>query len=380
MVAECCRWPVGDPPKRPRWSEAEIDWQRVARIAARHRVEGLVWNSLTARDAPLPGDVAASLKAASERILHENLEAARESLLLQSAFRHAGIAILFLKGITLAELAYGTLAFKSGRDIDLLVRSDDVDSAADTLITQGYTCTYPRCAAERLGDWHLLCKESVWRHPRRSTMVELHSRLFDNPLLQPTIDIHNQQLVRIGDSSLPTLPRDELFSYLCLHGANSAWSRLKWLADFAALIAPLGPRRIVELHRRAESVGAGRAASTALLMSEKVLGLALPDSLRHSLQKDRLARALAWVSLRKMTGRYTDSEIKDHRFGTLSIHLMQPFLLPGWRFAMAEIRRLCSRPEDQLELSSNSWWAPLRPLRLLARKLAQPLRAGPRGR
>ena len=36
---------------------------------------------------------------------------------------------------------------------------------------------------------------------------------------------------------MPTLADEPLYAYLCVHGASSAWFRLKWIADLNALLA-----------------------------------------------------------------------------------------------------------------------------------------------
>lgn len=46
-----------------------------------------------------------------------------------------------------------------------------------------------------------------------------------------------RQLVEVACGiELPTLARDEPSAHLCVHGASSAWFRLKWITDLAALI------------------------------------------------------------------------------------------------------------------------------------------------
>src|SRR5690606_15194640 len=66
--------------------------------------------------------------------------------------------------------------------------------------------------------------------------------------------------------TLPTLADEELFAYLCVHGASSAWFRLKWIADLAGFLHGRGAQEVDRLADCAAALGAGRAASQALIL------------------------------------------------------------------------------------------------------------------
>jgi hypothetical protein len=342
LVAECCRWPrPTDDSLDARWTAERIDWPRVARIARRHRVEALVWNRLRSAQFSVPGESAGQLAAAAARTARDNLHAARECARLKASFEAAAVPILFIKGVTLAMLAYGTLSLKAGWDIDLLVDEHQLDGSATILESAGYSCIHPPAPGrDGLRRWHCTFKESVWRHRARNHVVELHTRLVDNVMLLPEVGLQRRQMVVLpGGAELPTLAAEELFAYLCVHGGSSAWFRLKWLADLCALIAPLRPAELGRLYRGALKLGAGRAAAVALILGARLLGVPIAAPMRRELERDFVTRAMARVGLHMMTGRYLEAEVHSRPFGTVPIHLMQPFLLPGSRFLLSEARR-----------------------------------------
>ncbi|HEY0414261.1 MAG TPA: nucleotidyltransferase family protein [Allosphingosinicella sp.] len=381
LVAACCRWPPS--PERDeavRSAAAGIDWPLAARMARRHRVEGLVWKALRQVRIDVPDEAASLLAAAASRIARRSLGMAAECFRLERLLAAEGIAALILKGVPLGKLAYGTIGLKMGSDIDLLVLPDEVERAASVLERGGYCLATPQgpAARERLGFWHEGWKESVWVSETRGFQIDLHSRLTDNPRLLPGLDARSpRQSVEISTGlALETLATDEHFAYLCVHGASSAWFRLKWIADLAALIAPCAPEEVERLYRRSQQLGAGRAAAQALLLIEALFSPPLPQALMAELRADRVSRWLLRIALRKLSGRAAATELEDTRLGTASIHLMQLALLPGWRFKLSELGRQLVSPYDQLAVPLPRALSFLYPLVFVARRLPRPGRRG----
>jgi hypothetical protein len=312
-------------------------------VARRHRVEGLVWNALREAAAEVPAPIAQSLAAAAADIARQNLFIVHESLRLDALLARAGIPVLFLKGVTLARLAYGTIALKKGWDVDFIVPPASVAAAAELLRDAGYECTLPGPghSPAAIAAWHRRSKESVWNHAAKQVHVELHTSLSDNGRLLPGLSATSaaQEVEIVSGRRLRTLERDRLFAYLCVHGASSGWFRLKWLADLAALVAGEPPADVDRLYRRACEFGAGRSAALGLMLSSQLFGTALTEELERELRADRLNRWLVQSAIRLMTGRNEASELHDRRLATMPIHLMQLALLPGWQFKLSEAAR-----------------------------------------
>lgn len=354
LVADCCRWPPSparDEAVRTGAGRA-LDWTLIARIAERHRVEGLVWNALRRAEVAVPAEAGERLRAAAARIARQNLVLTAESLRLAERLDGAGIRHLFVKGVALGALVYGSVGPKMGWDIDLLVPLDSVEAAAALLEAAGYRLDLPSGprARETLARFHEHWKESVWKSADGALTVELHTRLSDNPMLLPEVGPDSPvQLVEVAKGRfLPTLGPDELFAYLSVHGASSAWFRLKWIADVAALLAPVPPDEIERLYRRSQQLGAGRASAQALLLCRRLFGTAIPPALAAELEADRTNGWLLAIALRKLAGRALATELHHIRFGTASIHLMQLGLLPGLRFKLGELGRQLVNPGDRV--------------------------------
>ena len=176
LAVECCRWSfAGGDGSAVRRLAALVEWDRFVRMSKRHRVEGLAWRCLRGLAVELPAQVERSLAADAEAVAQRNLQAAHQSALLLAAFAKAGVALIFMKGLTLSKLAYGDPFVKMSQDIDVLVREDSIPAAAAELERLGYTLTLPQHSS-RLVRWHRQRKESVWRSPEGLQLELSHLR------------------------------------------------------------------------------------------------------------------------------------------------------------------------------------------------------------
>jgi hypothetical protein len=136
---------------------------------------------------------------------------------------------------------------------------------------------------------------------------------------------------------LPTLTRDELFAYLCVHGASSAWFRLKWISDLAGLLHRQSGEMIERMFYRSQALGTERAAGQALLLANRLFGSLCETDLRDKLASDRSTRRLASAAYAQLSG--SPLEPTTVRLGTWRIHLTQFALGRGLGFKLDEFTR-----------------------------------------
>ncbi|URD61689.1 nucleotidyltransferase family protein [Sphingomonas sp. KRR8] len=317
-------------------SPTPIPWSEIISLARRHRVQSLLYAGVTRRAQEIPPEVASQLRAEAHRVAAENLQAAAECRRIRDAFDSADLPLLFVKGLTLSQLAYGASTLKLSRDIDLLVLPEQVGRAGEVLALLGYQAQVS-ADSRRLARWHRWSKESGWIAPS-GLLVELHSRLTDHPGILPDLRANSaSQLVEvISGLALPTLRRDALLAYLAVHGASSAWFRLKWLADLQALLGEADATGLDEVHEAMRRLGAGRAASQAMLLLHWVYGMPLSDRLVTVLAADRRARWLASEALRQLEA---PVEPTARRRGTVGIHASQLLIGEHWTFPLSEGKR-----------------------------------------
>jgi hypothetical protein len=343
LVAACCRWP----PSQSRNAAVQAaaapvaDWNAVVVTARRQRVAGLVYEALLTAGVQLPAAPAAEFARRAQAIFRKNLLLAAEMCRLQKLLDAAKIPSVALKGVALAQLAYGSLKAKDTHDIDLLVPPDRAVAAMALLERDGYALSFPssQLSATQRRAVVRYSREVAFIHRDSRVFTELQWRVADNPELLK--DIHagssTQNIAVVDSLSVRTLTRDDLFAYLCIHGAYHAWSRLKWLADLNAFIAATGAD-VMHLHRYAQAKGAGLCSGQALLLCRNLFALPLPNGLAAELQGTARVRKLYAIAADAMADRIRGENSGGNAPAAARSFLTQFLLGQGWAFFAAQCR------------------------------------------
>lgn len=342
LIAACCRWPPsGERAAAIRASANQVaDWGRFLRLIEYHRVGVLVFQALRAAATEIPAAVGAQLDAIVQSNAPHGLRLAAETVRLQNLLAAAAIPNLVLKGVALEQLAYGSIAAKQSRDIDLLVPPECAERALRLIERDGYTLSLPAKTLSTIQRRALIryAREVEFTHPRTQMRVELQWRAADNPVLLFGIDAHSvAQIVALSeDTAVRTLAPDDLFAYLCVHGARHRWSRMKWLADLNALV--MAKNAVVEQYRHAQSVGAGLCAGQALLLCRDLFALELPGALARDLEASNKCRRLVGVARAALVDPEAATE-RNTGIGAVANGLHNQWLLGrGWAFYAAQWR------------------------------------------
>lgn len=354
LAAVCCRFP-GDARRDSAAVAAarEVDdWGQFLRVARRHRIEALAQSALATAQVPLPEDIGAALQQRAQTIARRNLALTTETVRLQGLLDAAGIPSLVLKGVALAQLAYGTVAFKFSQDIDLAVMPEFRDAALGCLERDGYRLTRPtpHLDARRRALVAAYGREVALRHPERAIQVELRWQLVNSPSLLAGVSAASpHQPVSLGGAlSVQTLNDDDLFAYLCVHGGGHGWSRLQWLADLNAFIAAQGEAKLVRLYRHAQAIGAGPCAMTALALCQRLFDRDLPDGIARDAKTSLRTKLAVAMVIDLMKGPDVAAEGNGRRFSTTRVALMQLLIGSGLRHYANLGRELCFRLDDML--------------------------------
>lgn len=336
LVVASCRWPDDlDRHKRVAAALGKVgDWNKVAAIASAHRVEGLVAQALASATNALPDGIAEYWTATGARIRRGALEQTGEILRIAAAMESGGIAYRFLKSIALGAAVYGTPTLKQSWDIDVLVFPEDAVRAAAALAELGYAPVKPPrpLTNAEFRRWSVVAKDAELRSPS-GQVVELHWRLSDLPHLVTDIDVRTEarRVDLIGGRSVAIFADAPNLAYLAVHGAAAGWSRMKWLADFGALLNARYPAAREDLIRAARRYRTGRALDQALLLQSRLFGTDLSSQARSDATVERMVEA-ALVAIQR---RAPEAEIADDPIALDAVRRSRSLLMPGLRYRAA---------------------------------------------
>ncbi len=265
-------------------------------IAERHRVTLLLHHALGLRghreDEELLSQIARLAQLNARGTLLQKAAGARLERLLDER----GIDSIEIKGWRLGHLLYGENTLRQSRDVDVLLRPEQIFEAVEAVVEAGFKNMRGEplkpSVARAMLRFH---REVEVRDPRSRVTIELHSRSLENPpagwsdttMLADPLDLSNPEYVL----------------YLILHGAGSNWNRLKWLADLAMIAQRVESDvmlQVVDLARALDCLPAVSASFRACgaiwgegLVGEWLAAAALRvDDERTQLHLQAFARAL----------------------------------------------------------------------------------------
>jgi hypothetical protein len=381
LVMACTRWPVGamDMDDVRRRLSTPIDWNTFLAWVRRNRVTPLAYRNLSrATTIPVPPAVISTLHTEAmtnaRRVLMQIAEAAR----ITRCLTEARIRSMMIKGPALSLLAFGDPTLRESQDVDLLIEPARVREA-DRLIRQaGYQRVIPNfeLTDSQLAAYQRLQCQFAYDSHQTGVTQELHWRLTSNPLLMPLDEAtvwSRSSPVQLSGIGFATLPDEELFLYLCVHGSGHMWFRLKWIADIAALLSSLGSETIDRIARRARVLNVERSFHVALILANRLLASPVPaDALASALQ-DEAAQGLAGAACKALVWGGSPAEPIDTRWFSTWLNLQAFNLKPGFSYLRSELRIRMFSLDDWAWLPLPKWllplYIPMRPFSWVIRRL-----------
>jgi hypothetical protein len=265
-----------------------LDWKRVLHCAEDFGISPLLYFQLNQSAFNVPSEILRQLRLryrqSSAQAIHQSLRL-REILLALADNR---ISTIVMKGAALAELVYPSPGLRPMLDLDLLVRSDDLDAAAGVLTELGYSADESYQPAEWYKDHHHHLAPFIARD--QSIVVELHHQVTSlRSNVSLPIGKFWQRALPAQIASAPGLvlaPEDLLLS-ICMHVAISQRFEkgLRDLTDISQILTTYGDEIDWEqLSRNAEEYGASNCLYYCLWATQAIAGTNLPANLLERLK------------------------------------------------------------------------------------------------
>jgi hypothetical protein len=274
-----------------------IDWQFLMRKSFAHGVMPLLYKNLNAIcPQAMPRLVADQLRDCFRAHAERNLFLTAELLRLLRLLADRGIAALPYKGPVLAASIYGDISLRSFSDLDILVNKQDILSAKDLLLAEGYGERTPltsgqeqaRIRSRNQKDFALVGQKGLVK-------VELHWEVASLALFPLETEQIWERLesLPLGGAAVLNLHPEDLLLILCVHGAKHSFKRLEWVCDIAELLTASPSIRWNETVERATELHAKKMLFLGLLLARDLLGTRLPEGLSGEIEAHSAAILLA---------------------------------------------------------------------------------------
>jgi hypothetical protein len=288
---------VAPPPERAARIRAllapGLDWHEVLQCARRNRILALLHDGLRGPLAALPPEPRAALERHERRARFRNLQHLHEMLALVRALRAGGVEALPYKGPVLGSLLYPDIALREYRDLDLIVRPSDLESARRLVVERGYEPLDRLSAAGEEKHLSADC-EFHFRHPESGILLEIHWEVLPRThRFGFAVEEAWERLVPATVSGTPcrVFAAEDLLLVLCIHGGEKhRWMRLQMLSDVARLLAREPALDWDAVLGRAAETGRAHTVELGALLAWALLDAPLPE--------DVLRRALASRAVR----------------------------------------------------------------------------------
>lgn len=269
-------------PASPMPASDGLDWQKLIELALRHRVIPLFHGQIAGL---VPDEVGARIKDLHLSNAARNITRAEEVRRLDGRFRDAGVPLLFLRGPVLAASVYGDLSLRQFSDLDLLVRPRDVQAATRILLSEGYQ---PQFQLDDLQERTLtrFRTERCFIRAGDRSVVDLHWQLLPRFFSFEEDDLLWSRSV--DSANVRTLGREDLFLFLCVHGAKHGWDQLALVCDLAEMIRAGRGMDWAGALARAEARGKTRMVALGLELVRQVLGVTSSVAVRVDQKTSRL--------------------------------------------------------------------------------------------
>jgi hypothetical protein len=291
-----------------------VDWDLLLDTVEQHGLAPLLYRNVADLDGGVvPTPVWTRLKAHYKTNVMRNLALGNELQRVVLALQRSGVEALAYKGPVLARSLYGDVAMRDMCDLDVLVRTGEVDKTIDTLLELRYQPLQELSRQQQAALLRNEC-ERVFQHCSNRFVVDLHWSVVP-PHLCLHFDFESLWRDRIceplGGTGIPTLCAEDLVVVLSVHGGKHFWQQLAWLADFARCAATIGTDSWVSVLHRADYVGSRRLLALAVFLARQLLGHRFPPLVEKEADLDRTVQRVGQAICDRLAqGRLAGSDDK----------------------------------------------------------------------
>lgn len=222
----------------------DVDWNNLLANAERHRVKPLVYHTLSklALSHLVPCEIMSDLEKSYRLLEDRNILWLNEFGEILRCLSQVGVSVIVLKGATLAETVYPSIALRPFRDIDFLIKAEDLFKVEKVLINLSFIKDekIPDFAdAQEFMDYTYCFTQNVFKKQEPLPMyLEIHCNPIHLGISQDRLSQLWERAMEIkirGVSTFSLHPEDMLL-HLCHHLYRHSYSCLMWFSDISFLL------------------------------------------------------------------------------------------------------------------------------------------------
>lgn len=262
-----------------------IDWRLFLDLVHHHRCQPIIYLKL--KDMPqtiVPLEIIQALQQTYTKNTFKMLQLSGEMEQISKLFAENEVKTLFLKGPALAHHLYGDISLRTSKDLDVLVRETDLDKVDALLLASGYV---KDGAPSLLNGTKRKTHHIEYVHSQKKIQIEIHWRLHNPPVKEPSFDELWQRKSRSALTSSPVffLGEEDLFLHLVVHGARHGWFRLRWLVDMDKVFQKkLDYQQVKVLMKK---LGYAHLVGQAMILSSQLLNTPVNKELKATTEGSR---------------------------------------------------------------------------------------------
>ncbi|OZT11364.1 hypothetical protein CHN50_17430 [Priestia aryabhattai] len=262
-----------------------IDWRLFLDLVHHHRCQPIIYLKL--KDMPqtiVPLEIIQALQQTYTKNTFKMLQLSGEMEQISKIFAENEVKTLFLKGPALAHHLYGDISLRTSKDLDVLVRETDLDKVDALLLASGYV---KDGAPSLLNGTKRKTHHVEYVHSQKKIQIEIHWRLHNPPVKEPSFDELWQRKSRSALTSSPVffLGEEDLFLHLVVHGARHGWFRLRWLVDMDKVFQKkLDYQQVKVLMKK---LGYAHLVGQAMILSSQLLNTPVNKELKATTEGSR---------------------------------------------------------------------------------------------
>jgi hypothetical protein len=283
-----------------------LDWQQILDRAKDYGIAPLIYFHVSRLNSAIPSAIMHELRTcyrqSCAQAIHQTVKL--EEVLLALAGK--GISPIVMKGAALASLVYPGTGLRPMLDIDLLVKSSDLDAAASVFAGLGYAADESYQPAEWYRSQHHHLAPFVSRDG--SVVVELHHQVAS---LRANVAIpiaefwQRARSAQIASVPAQVLAPEDLLLSICTHVAISQRfeKALRDLTDIAGILSTYGDEIDWEqlVHNAAE-YGAANCLYYCLWAAQSIMGAPVPAGPLENLKSRNKTKSNHKLSLHQDVG------------------------------------------------------------------------------